>query len=52
MRIAMLSYRSKPHCGGQGIYLRHLSRELTAPRPRRSRCSPASPTPSSTRASR
>ncbi|MGA8255193.1 MAG: glycosyltransferase family 4 protein [Nocardioides sp.] len=30
MRIAMLSYRSKPHCGGQGIYLRHLSRELTA----------------------
>jgi len=28
MRIAMLSYRSKPHCGGQGIYLRHLSREL------------------------
>jgi glycosyltransferase involved in cell wall biosynthesis len=30
MRIAMLSYRSKPHCGGQGIYLRHLTRELTA----------------------
>jgi glycosyltransferase involved in cell wall biosynthesis len=30
MRIAMLSYRSKPHCGGQGIYLRHLSRELVA----------------------
>lgn len=29
LRIAMLSYRSKPHCGGQGIYLRHLSRELT-----------------------
>ncbi|WP_341924099.1 glycosyltransferase family 4 protein [Nocardioides psychrotolerans] len=29
MRIAMLSYRSKSHCGGQGIYLRHLSRELT-----------------------
>ncbi len=29
VRIAMLSYRSKPHCGGQGIYLRHLSRELT-----------------------
>ena len=28
MRIAMLSYRSKPHCGGQGVYLRHLSREL------------------------
>ncbi len=30
MRIALLSYRSKPHCGGQGIYVRHLSRELTA----------------------
>ncbi len=30
MRVAMLSYRSKEHCGGQGIYLRHLSRELTA----------------------
>ena len=30
MRIAMLSYRSKPHCGGQGIYIRHLSRELVA----------------------
>ncbi len=25
----MLSYRSKPHCGGQGVYVRHLSRELT-----------------------
>ncbi len=24
----MLSYRSKPHCGGQGIYIRHLTREL------------------------
>ena len=30
MRIALLSYRSKPHCGGQGVYLRHLSRELAA----------------------
>ncbi|HXP21420.1 MAG TPA: glycosyltransferase family 4 protein [Streptosporangiaceae bacterium] len=30
MRVALLSYRSKPHCGGQGIYLRHVSRELTA----------------------
>ena len=28
MRIALLSYRSKPYCGGQGIYVRHLSREL------------------------
>ena len=26
----MLSYRSKPHCGGQGVYIRHLSRELAA----------------------
>jgi len=29
VRVALLSYRSKPHCGGQGVYLRHLSRELT-----------------------
>ncbi|MEX0427029.1 glycosyltransferase family 4 protein [Nocardioides sp. DS6] len=28
MRIALLSYRSKPHVGGQGVYVRHLSREL------------------------
>ena len=28
MRIALLSYRCKPHCGGQGVYVRHLSREL------------------------
>lgn len=26
--MALLSYRSKPHCGGQGVYIRHLSREL------------------------
>jgi glycosyltransferase involved in cell wall biosynthesis len=30
LRIALLSYRSKPHCGGQGIYVRHLARELAA----------------------
>ncbi len=30
LRVALLSYRSKPHCGGQGIYLRHVSRELVA----------------------
>ncbi len=30
LRIALLSYRSKPHVGGQGIYIRHLSRELVA----------------------
>ena len=28
--VALLSYRSKPHCGGQGVYVRHLSRELVA----------------------
>src|SRR3954468_13961777 len=28
MRIALLSYRSKPHSGGQGVYVRALSREL------------------------
>jgi len=28
VRIALLSYRSKPHCGGQGVYVRHLSRGL------------------------
>ena len=30
LSIALLSYRSKPHCGGQGVYVRHLSRELAA----------------------
>ncbi len=30
LRIALLSYRSKPHCGGQGGYVRALSRELVA----------------------
>ena len=30
LRIALLSYRSKPHCGGQGVYVRHLSREVHA----------------------
>ena len=28
LRIALTSYRSKPHCGGQGIYVRQLSRAL------------------------
>lgn len=28
MRIALSSYRSKPHSGGQGVYVRNLSREL------------------------
>ncbi|MBO3746418.1 glycosyltransferase family 4 protein [Streptosporangiaceae bacterium NEAU-GS5] len=30
LRVALLSYRSKPTCGGQGVYLRHISRELIA----------------------
>ena len=30
LRVALLSYRSKPHCGGQGVYIRNLSRELVA----------------------
>jgi glycosyltransferase involved in cell wall biosynthesis len=30
LRVALLSYRSKAHCGGQGVYVRHLSRELAA----------------------
>lgn len=29
LRIALLGYRSNPYSGGQGIYLRHLSRALT-----------------------
>ena len=28
LRIAYLSYRGKPHCGGQGIYTRHLTKAL------------------------
>jgi glycosyltransferase involved in cell wall biosynthesis len=28
VRVALVSYRSKAHCGGQGVYVRHLSREL------------------------
>jgi glycosyltransferase involved in cell wall biosynthesis len=28
VRIALLSYRSKEHCGGQGVYVRQLSRGL------------------------
>ena len=30
LRIALLSYRGAPHCGGQGVYVRNLSRELVA----------------------
>jgi glycosyltransferase involved in cell wall biosynthesis len=28
LRIALLSYRGNPFCGGQGVYVRQLSREL------------------------
>ncbi|MGH7358276.1 MAG: glycosyltransferase family 4 protein [Acidimicrobiia bacterium] len=28
LRIAYLSYRGNPHCGGQGVYTRYLAREL------------------------
>ncbi|MFV8128179.1 glycosyltransferase family 4 protein [Streptomyces syringium] len=28
LRIAMLTYKGNPFCGGQGVYVRHLSREL------------------------
>lgn len=29
LRVCLLSYRSNPHCGGQGGYVRNLSRALT-----------------------
>ena len=28
LRIALLSYRSHPYCGGQGVYVRNLSHAL------------------------
>ncbi|RJP87783.1 MAG: glycosyltransferase family 1 protein [Desulfobacteraceae bacterium] len=30
LRICLLSYRSNPHCGGQGVYIKNLSRALVA----------------------
>ena len=30
LRIAYLVYRGNPHCGGQGVYTRYLTRELAA----------------------
>jgi glycosyltransferase involved in cell wall biosynthesis len=30
LRIGLLSYRSHPNCGGQGVYVRHLSQALHA----------------------
>ena len=29
LRICLLSYRCNPHCGGQGVYLKNLSRALS-----------------------
>ncbi|MCG8472513.1 MAG: glycosyltransferase family 4 protein [Desulfobacterales bacterium] len=29
LRICMISYRSNPHCGGQGVYVRNLAKALT-----------------------
>jgi glycosyltransferase involved in cell wall biosynthesis len=29
LRIALLAYRGKPHVGGQGVYVRHLSKALS-----------------------
>lgn len=28
LKICLLSYRSNPHCGGQGVYVKNLSRSL------------------------
>ena len=30
LRVAFLLYRGNPQCGGQGVYTRHLTRELAA----------------------
>ena len=30
LRIAFLVYRGNPRCGGQGVYTRHLTREIAA----------------------
>lgn len=30
VRVALLTYRGNPRCGGQGVYVRHLSAELVA----------------------
>ncbi|MFH2058299.1 MAG: glycosyltransferase family 1 protein [Pseudomonadota bacterium] len=30
LKIGLISYRSNPHCGGQGVYIRHLSHALSA----------------------
>ena len=44
LRIALLSYRGKPHVGGQGVYTRHLTQGARRPRPpRRGPLRPALP---------
>jgi glycosyltransferase involved in cell wall biosynthesis len=30
LRVAFLTYRGNPRCGGQGVYTRHLTRELVS----------------------
>lgn len=30
LRVAWLTYRGNPHCGGQGVYTRYLAREIAA----------------------
>ena len=30
LRVAFLAYRGNPRCGGQGVYARHLTRELAS----------------------
>ncbi len=30
MKICLLSYRGEPYCGGQGVYIYHLSKELAS----------------------
>ena len=51
LRLAYLTYRGKPHVGGQGVYTRHLTKALVD-LGHRSRCSAASRTRCSTSASR
>ncbi len=29
LKIGLVSYRSNPHCGGQGVYIRHLAHALS-----------------------
>ena len=51
LRVAFLIYRGNPRCGGQGVYTRHLTRELVALGPLGRGLRRARPGPSSTRAS-